>query len=106
MFFAYKDYGGVKFPSHIVQSQFGHPTLDLTVTDVQPDSTAARALSAPAQPPAAPPSSPVKTEAQKIADGVWFLDGGAPMSVLVEFSDHVVVVEAPQREARNEATVA
>jgi len=106
MFSAYKDYGGVKFPSHIVQSQFGHPTLDLAVTDVQPNSAATRALSAPAQPPAAPPSSPVKTEPQKIADGVWFLDGGAPMSVLVEFSDHVVIIEAPQGDERTEATIA
>ena len=28
------------------------------------------------------------------------------MSVLVEFSDHVVVIEAPQDDARSEATIA
>ena len=43
VFSGYKDYGGVKFPSHIVQTQGGHPTLDLNVSDVQPNGAAARA---------------------------------------------------------------
>src|SRR5688572_21348896 len=30
VFSAYKDYGGVKFPSRVAQSQYGHPTLDVT----------------------------------------------------------------------------
>ena len=38
VFSGYKDYGGVKFPSRIVQTQGGHPTLDLNVSDVQPNS--------------------------------------------------------------------
>jgi glyoxylase-like metal-dependent hydrolase (beta-lactamase superfamily II) len=101
----YKDYGGTRFPSHIVQSQGGHRTLDLIVTDVQPNSAAARALAVAAQPPAAP-ASPAKTDPQKIVEGVWFLAGGAPMSVLVEFSDHVVVIEAPQNDERTDATIA
>ena len=33
VFSEYKDYGGVKFPSRIVQTQAGHPTLDLKVGD-------------------------------------------------------------------------
>jgi glyoxylase-like metal-dependent hydrolase (beta-lactamase superfamily II) len=105
VFSGYKDYGGVKFPSHIVQTQGGHPTLDLNVSDVQPNSPVARALTAPAPPPAAQPA-PAKTEAQKIAEGVWFLDGGAPMSILLEFSDHVVIIEGPQNDERTEATIA
>ena len=106
VFSGYKDYSGIKFPSRIVQTQAGHPTLELNVSDVQPNSTAANELSVSGPPPAAPPSSPVKTEPQKIADGIWFLDGGAPMSVLVEFSDHVVIIEAPQNDERTEATIA
>ena len=55
---------------------------------------------------ALPASPTVTTELEKIADGVWFLTGGAPLSVLVEFSDHVVIIEAPQDAARSEATIA
>ena len=107
VFSGYRDYSGVKFPSRIVQTQAGHQTLDLAVSGVQPNSAAANELTLSAQPPAAPPAaSPVKTEPQKIADGVWFLDGGAPMSVLVEFSDHVVILEAPQNDERTVATIA
>jgi glyoxylase-like metal-dependent hydrolase (beta-lactamase superfamily II) len=106
VFSGYKDYSGIKFPSRIVQTQAGHPTLDLNVSDVQPNSTAANELSVSGPPPAAPPSSPLKTEPQKVADGVWFLDGGAPMSVLIEFGDHVVIIEAPQNDQRTEATIA
>ena len=106
VFSGYKDYNGIKFPSRIVQTQAGHQTLDLAVNDVQPNSPSATALSVPPPPPAAPAPPPVKTDPQKIGDGVWFLDGGAPMSVLVEFSDHVVIIEAPQNDERTEATIA
>jgi len=106
VFSGYKDYGGVKFPSHIVQTQGGHPTLDLNVSDAQPNSPVARTLSVPSPAPAAPQPVSVTTEPRKIADGVWFLDGGAPMSVLVEFNDHVVIIEGPQNDERTEATIA
>src|SRR5882724_10435541 len=33
----YKDFSGVKFPTHIVQKQGGYPVLDLTITDVKPN---------------------------------------------------------------------
>ena len=33
----YKDFGGVKFPTKIRQTAGGHPSLELTVTDVQPN---------------------------------------------------------------------
>ena len=31
----YKDFGGVRFPGHIVQSQGGQPALDITVSAVR-----------------------------------------------------------------------
>ncbi|HLG58439.1 MAG TPA: MBL fold metallo-hydrolase [Vicinamibacterales bacterium] len=105
IFSNYKDFAGVKFPTRIVQRQGGHPTLDVTVADVRPNGAGTIAVPAAApRPPASP--SPVTTELEKIADGVYFLTGGAPWSVLVEFSDHVVVIEAPQDDARSKATVA
>jgi glyoxylase-like metal-dependent hydrolase (beta-lactamase superfamily II) len=104
IFSNYKDYAGVKFPTHIVQRQGGHPTLDLMVADVRPNAGTVGLTGTGGRGPAPAPS--VKTDLEKIADGVWFLTGGAPMSVLVEFSDHVVVIEAPQDDARTEATIA
>jgi hypothetical protein len=40
----YKDFGGVKFPTHLVMRQGGYPTLELTVSSVQPNSPAASAV--------------------------------------------------------------
>ena len=99
----YKDFSGVKFPTRIVQRQGGHPTLDVTVGEVQPNSAAAFAISGSA-PRAA--SSAARMEAQEIADGVWFLTGGAPLSILVEFNDHFVVIEAPQDDEHTNAVIA
>ena len=76
VFSGYKDYGGVKFPTRIVQSQGGHPALDLTVTDVRPNGAATVAVARVEPGPAPPP--PARTDFEKIADGVFFLTGGAP----------------------------
>jgi hypothetical protein len=100
----YKDFGGVKFPTHIVQKQGGWPTLDLTVTDAKANVMNA-ALEAPdAVRSATPP--PVRVVSTKVADGVWFLGGGSHNSVLIEFKDYVAVVEAPLDENRSNAVLA
>ncbi len=99
----YKDFSGVMFPTRIVQRQGGHPTLDVTVGEVQPNSAAALAVSGNAPRAAAPA---VRMEAQDIADGVWFLTGGAPLSILVEFTDHFVVIEAPQDDEHTNSVIA
>lgn len=99
----YKDFGGVKFPTKIVQNQGGFPALDLTVTSVQPN--AAADIQAPENVRMAT-APPVTVETQKVADGVWYLTGGSHHSAAVEFNDHVVVIEGPQNEARSLAVIA
>ena len=41
----YKDFGGVKFPTRILQRSAGYPILDVTITDVKPN--AAQSLAVP-----------------------------------------------------------
>ena len=96
----YADYGGVKFPTHIVETQDGHPTLDLTIHEVRPN--AAVTLEVPAnvaQATAPPATPPVKMD--KLAEGVWYLNAAGVSSWAVEFKDHVVMVEGPFGEARS-----
>ncbi len=102
----YKDFGGVQFPARIVLQQGGFPTLDVAVASVQPNSPASAALKAPENTPAGGAQAPPKVAAQKLADGVWSLDAGAPISYLVEFADHVVVIEGPGNDGRTEAALA
>jgi glyoxylase-like metal-dependent hydrolase (beta-lactamase superfamily II) len=98
----YKDFGGVKFPTKIVQKQGGSPTLDLVITDMKPNAQVA--IEVPANVKEATPP-PVRVESQKIAEGVWYITGGSHHSVLVEFKDHVAVIEGPQNEERSLAVI-
>ena len=38
-FAEYRDFGGVQFPTRIVQQQGGFPTLEVTVSDVRPNAS-------------------------------------------------------------------
>jgi len=97
-FSGYKDFGGVKFPTRIVQRNGPYPILDLTVTDVKPN--AAVSIEVPASIRNAPAATTAALQAEKISDGVWMVPGGAK-SVAVEMKDHIVVVDAPETEARS-----
>ncbi len=96
----YKDFGGVQFPARITQKQGGFPTLDITVSDVKPNAPSD------IQAPDNVRQASVKVQADKIADGVWYLTGGTHHSVLVEMSDHLVVIEGPLDDARAGAVIA
>jgi glyoxylase-like metal-dependent hydrolase (beta-lactamase superfamily II) len=107
----YKDIGeipsDVQFPTRITVKQGGYPVLDLTITKTDtnnpylivpvPDAIQKAASS--------PAPTPVKVDAQKLAEGVWFLTGGTHNSVAVEFKDHVVLVECPLNDERSLAVV-
>lgn len=102
----YKDFGGVKFPTKIVQRQGGYPILDLTITDVKPN--AAVNVQAPqgrGGAPAGGGQAAAATPTEKIADGVYLILGGYA-SVAVDFKDHIVIIEGPQSEARALAIIA
>ena len=99
----YKDFGGVKFPTTIVQKQGGHPLLDLAVTDVKsnvplnvtvPDAVKNAKL------------PPVVVTSQKLGDGLWWLGGGSHNSVVVEYPTYITVIESPLNEERAKAVIA
>ena len=96
----YRDYGGVKFPGRIQQSQGGHPTLDLTVKDVQPNAAAD------IQVPDNVRSAAERVTAEKVADGVWFIAGGSHNSAAIEMKDHLILVEAPLNDGRSAPVIA
>lgn len=99
----YKDFAGVKFPTHIVQSGGGFAVNDFTVTGVQTNVTANLAVPANVQSASAPA---VQVATTKLADGVWLLAGGSHYSVVVDFDKYIAVIEAPQFEDRSLAVIA
>ncbi len=97
----YKDFGGVQFPTRIVERQGGHPTLDITVSNVVPNGAAT--LQIPDNAPA--PQAEGAAKSERLGDGAWVITAGLN-SVLVEFADHLVVVEALGNDARSHAVMA
>ena len=118
----YKDFGGVKFPTHIVQTRAGLAWTDLTVADVKSNGTAPQPVAAaggrggaggagrgaPAEGRGAPAEgrggapgggrgAAPAVSAKKLADGIYMITGGY-RGVAVEMKDHIVLIEAPQSE--------
>ena len=97
----YKDFGGVKFPTHIVQEQGGAPILDVTIADVRPN--AAVSIAAPAGRGGA--AAPAKPPTEKVADGVYLILGAGAVSMAFDFKDYAVVLEGPASEQRAHAVI-
>ncbi len=107
----FEDYmasGGLQLPARLTTRMD-----DLTVQEIRAASATvggdAGNLAAPEAAASAPAVSgppPVKVAEERIAPGVWYLTGGSHHSVLIEFSDHLMLVEAPQNATRALAVIA
>ncbi|MGH7551598.1 MAG: MBL fold metallo-hydrolase, partial [Longimicrobiales bacterium] len=103
----YGDAGGMRLPMRLITRVDRYTTANIQLTGAELDASAGD-LAAPeavrsAQPPAAPA---VNVTVEDIAPGVWYLTGGSHHSVLVEFADHLMLIETPQNEARTQAVIA
>lgn len=102
----YQDVSGLKLPTRLVTTVDDFTTAEIRVTK--------QAINGPITLPAglkgigvkpAVPAAPNVT-AEKIGTGVWLLAGQSHHSALVEFADHLMLIEAPQSEARTLAVIA
>jgi len=104
-FGSYNDVNGLKLPTKITGKVDDFTTYEITATKqfVDPDIGAIAAPQIVVNPVA--PVAPNVT-VEPVGKGVWFLAGQSHHSVLVEFSDHLMLIEAPQSEARTLAVIA
>jgi glyoxylase-like metal-dependent hydrolase (beta-lactamase superfamily II) len=113
----WKDFGGVTAPAKIVQTRGGWPFFEVTVTSAKANpADVATLVPIPAAggrggggggaPGGAPPALMVTSE--KLGDGLYRLTtgNGSYDSVIVEFKDYVMMLEAGQSIARGEAYIA
>lgn len=106
-FSQYRDVSGVKVPTHIVTKTDHWTTADLTLTTVDIDGITGD-LAAPEDAVASRPASSMPepvVDDDEVASGVWALAGQSHHSVLIELADQLVLVEAPQHEARTLAVI-
>lgn len=103
----YQDVAGLKLPATLTTRVDDFITAKVSVTkqtvDGDTGNLAAPAAAASAAPPV--PRAPVVT-ATTLAKGITHLTGGSHHSVLVEFKDHLMLIEAPLNEARAAAVIA
>ena len=97
----YKDFNGLKFPTHILQKQGGYPVLDLTVSDVK--ANAPVDIGTPQGGGAAPAAIGPATS-EKLGEGVYLIRGGYAV-LAVGFKDYTVVIEGPQNDQRAKAII-
>ena len=111
----YREVGGVQIPrfhqhqdyddgAHVPNVSGGDHAFGLeTVSDLQAN-VANAALTVPDDVQRAR-MPPVRVESQRLGDGVWLVGGGSHHSVVIEFADHVTVIEAPLNEERSLAVI-
>lgn len=103
----YRESGGLQLPMRITTRVDRFTTVDIQLTraavDAETGDLAAPEAVRNAQPPTAPT---VTVTVEDIAPGVRYLIGGSHHSVLIEFADHLMLIEAPQNEARTLAVIA
>jgi glyoxylase-like metal-dependent hydrolase (beta-lactamase superfamily II) len=99
----YRDFGGVKFPTRIIEKTDGFLTLDIAVADVKPNAPVSivvpQNVSAAVVRP--PPDGAPRVDAKQIAPGVWHLIASGYGSMLVEFKDFLLMFEGPVDDARS-----
>ncbi|HEY3824833.1 MAG TPA: MBL fold metallo-hydrolase [Bryobacteraceae bacterium] len=110
----WKDFGGVKFPTHIVQHQGTPVFFELNVADVKVNAPVdlsqppgrgrggpggARGGRGPGRGEAAGPIS------EDLGGGFWLVTGGYG-AVVADFKDYIVVIEGPQNDMRAEQIIA
>ncbi|MBI4475610.1 MAG: MBL fold metallo-hydrolase, partial [Acidobacteria bacterium] len=104
----YQEVSGLQLPAHLRTTVDKYRTAEIRVTkqavDTDAGDLAAPPAAASAAPLSAPPPANVTTE--EVAKGIWLLAGQSHHSVLVEFADHLLLIEAPQHDTRTLAVIA
>jgi len=104
----YQDLNGLKVPRHFTTKTDKYRTAELRVTKqaIDGDVGDLTAPQAATSAPAIAGPAPATVTAEELAKGIWFLAGQTHHSVLVEFADHLTLIEAPQNDTRALAVIA
>jgi glyoxylase-like metal-dependent hydrolase (beta-lactamase superfamily II) len=104
----YQEVNGLELPAHFTTKTDNYTTADIRITKQTVDGDTGNLRAPEAVVAAAPITGPPPAEVtvQEVAKGVWFLAGQSHHSVVVEFTDHLILIEAPQNDTRTLAVIA
>jgi glyoxylase-like metal-dependent hydrolase (beta-lactamase superfamily II) len=110
----WKDFGGVKFPTHILQHQGGPAYFELNVSDVKvnapvditaPPGRGRGGAGAGRGGPGGRGGAPDGPISEDLGNGFWLITGGYG-AIVADFKDYIVVVEGPSNDMRAEQIIA
>jgi glyoxylase-like metal-dependent hydrolase (beta-lactamase superfamily II) len=102
----YQETNGLKLPAKMTGKVDEFTTWEILATQQSVDA-AIGDLAAPAAVAAKPAVvAPPNVTVTQVGKGVWLLAGQSHHSVLIEFEDHAMLIDAPQSEARALAVIA
>jgi glyoxylase-like metal-dependent hydrolase (beta-lactamase superfamily II) len=104
----YQDAGGLKLPARLTTTTDRVMTVDIhaakqTIDGATSDLAAPAAAASAAAINGVPPAT---VTVQEVAKGIWWLAGQSHHSVVVEFADHLTLIESPQNDTRALAVIA
>jgi glyoxylase-like metal-dependent hydrolase (beta-lactamase superfamily II) len=104
----YQDVGGLKLPARLTTTTDRVMTVDIHATKQTVDGPTSDLAAPPAAAAAVPVSGtgPASVTVQEVAKGIWWLAGQSHHSVVVEFADHLTLIESPQNDTRTLAVIA
>src|SRR5262245_16244887 len=102
----YTDADGLKFPGRITSKTDKYTTYDFKVSKNSINGGAYDLAAPGAAKSAAAPALSASVTADEVSKGIWYLTGQTHHSILVEFADHLALIEAPQNEVRVTAVLA
>jgi glyoxylase-like metal-dependent hydrolase (beta-lactamase superfamily II) len=103
VFSDYRDFNGLKFPIHIVESQGGYPILELNISDVKTNVPVN--IVAPQGRGGQGRGGPPVVTTEKLDDGIYLILGGYAV-LAVDMGNHITLVECPQNDARANTVIA
>jgi len=101
----WREVDGLRVPMHIVQRLDNLPWSDLRLASTRVNADVGDLAAPAAVKIASPAAVAVNITIDSIAPGVWHLTGQSHHSVAIEMPDHMLLVEAPQNEARTLAVI-
>ncbi len=104
----YQDVSGLKLPARLTTTTDRVMTVDIHATRQTVDGATGDLAAPPSAASAAPVSGvpPANVTVQEVAKGIWWLAGQSHHSVVVEFADHLTLIESPQNDTRALAVIA
>jgi glyoxylase-like metal-dependent hydrolase (beta-lactamase superfamily II) len=102
----YQDTNGVKLPARMTGKVDEFTTWEINATKQSIDADVGDLATPAAIAGKAAATASPNVVVQQLAKGVWLLGGQSHHSALIEFDDHLMLIDAPQSEARTLAVIA